>query len=207
MPRERLPIWGRSITAEDRVQDRLDPNGRYQGRQLIARDSPIDGRVSIGGWYREAIVVEFEESDILKSIYEMISKRASGALRFLDKEAILRNTYEFVRKAFDKGGEEEVTRFVDSLNAGDDVKVRLDVFLQNRVGVCRHYALTAGVLLEKFIRDGHLKGKLNVDRNEIQGRGAHEWARYTTWKGTPHIMDCSLEFFGTLAASRKVVDP
>ncbi|MCK4826180.1 hypothetical protein KA005_61120, partial [bacterium] len=79
---------------------------------------------------------------------------------------------------------------------GGDQKVMLDQFLRYGVGVCRHSALTAGLLLELLIKEKYLDGQVSVDRNTVEG--GHAWARYTNTKGTVYIIDITQEFFGTL---------
>ncbi|BDQ04844.1 MAG: hypothetical protein KatS3mg084_0362 [Candidatus Dojkabacteria bacterium] len=57
--------------------------------------------------------------------------------------------------------------------------VSLDKFLEHGVGTCRHMALFAACMVERFINDGYLNGaRVSVERNQIN-EDVHAWCRIT----------------------------
>src|SRR5262245_22670204 len=67
--------WDRTARAVARLTSRghIIESGAtklYHNRTIIGRDSPIDGGIYIGAYQREAIVVDFFSSPMLKSIFE-----------------------------------------------------------------------------------------------------------------------------------------
>lgn len=77
----------------------------------------------------------------------------------------------------------------------DHRKVDLNIYIKRGVGVCRHQALFAGTLLEKFVDDGILSGHVSVERNRIRRADdsdvydGHSWVRYTNSAGKVYILD------------------
>ena len=65
--------------------------------------------------------------------------------------------------------------------------------IDNYGGVCRHLGLLAAWILERAIKDGHLRGKVYFDH----GVG-HAWARYVTKGGESIIFDAMQEKYGYL---------
>ena len=189
-----MSSWFRSEQAVSRVDPRK--SGHYQGRRIIKRDTKIDGGVSIGGYPREAIVVDSEKYPAIQILYQRakINAKSDG---LITQRSAIRAVYETVDDVFIRRSEESLDNFRESRGIVDDKKVALDAFIAAGVGVCRHMALTAGVLLEKLIEEGYLRGRASVNRNSYN-HSAHEWARFEESVGGIYIIDVAQKYQGTL---------
>ena len=196
-------VWDRSIKARERLG--LSFKSMYKGRHFIAMDTRIDKGVSVGGFSREAIVVDFDKSPSLQRLYNEILLRCRVSGKFA-RNLFLGKLYGLVDETFQQRSDEYVEQLVNSLNVPDDYKVSLDFFVENHAGVCRHMALTAGVVTERLADNRYLRGKVSVDRNEVKGHGAHEWVRYTSSSGRVLIIDVARGFCGTLEDSAKLAN-
>lgn len=167
----------------------------YQGRPIIRKDSPIDGGVSIGQIEREALVVDFYRSKVIPVLYE----RAKNLARFhgrVDKDLILKAVFGIVSEKM-KTDESRVEEIIKKTNTKKDGKISIDHFINAGAAVCRQHALVCGVLVERFIKDGYLSGKVSIDRNSVYNHG-HVWCRYTASSGKVFILDPTLKFIGSL---------
>ena len=189
--------WDRTKILELRLEDVIK-NDTYLGRPIIKRDAPIDGGVYLGGSEREALVVNSQKAPWLNHAYLVACEktRHKGKIK---KTLIPGATYLTVREllSFDSPAVDKLTRDYPA-----DQKVSLGHFLQEGKGVCRHMALLAAFILEKFQKEGHLNGKVSVDRNSLYP-GAHAWCRYTNSAGKVFILDAAQKYFGTLEDSPK----
>lgn len=176
--------WDRTFIGSQRPDavDRM-----FKGRRIIGRDTPVDAGVYIGAGKREAIVVDFENDEQLQKVYERALELATTDEKF-DKGRALEAVYQAVEEAIPNRDLVAVQDIVQKYDAGDDRKIQLGVFISNGAGVCRHHALAAGAILEKFIKEGLLGGTVSIDRNTVGGSG-HAWARYTTSSGETVILD------------------
>ncbi|RJQ16895.1 hypothetical protein C4573_02435 [Candidatus Woesearchaeota archaeon] len=189
-----LPFWNRSSHGQQRLNHEVN-NGTYQGRPIIKRDSRINGGVSLGASPREAIVVDFQYGELDRQ-YQPLAQ-AVQRNPCAHESTILLAVYRVIDRVFIKRADKDLDFLIKKLDVKDDEKTKLDHFIRNGTGVCRHMALTAGALIERLIDEGYLTGKISVDRNDIPA-GAHAWARYTSQKGEVIIIDPSLKFFGKL---------
>ncbi len=135
------------------------PYGRYLGRPIIGRDSRIDGGVYIGRKPREAIVVDMAQPGLLYNVYSnwlielqkqapmwpwqhITSGRKRAVQRYLDLHmatlcrALVSRVLPFDRHV--------VAQVAEEHTLGPDDKVRLDVYLRRRGGVCRHQVCLLG---------------------------------------------------------------
>lgn len=191
---------------------------KFQGRDVIKRDSRINGGVYIVPGIQEAIVVDDGRGNNQKGSEEMsVLQREYGRAYsdFLTKAKALGANVEHGVKA---DQETSVVRaaFASSVDILDydlgiassiasehkDEKVNLSLFLQEGKGVCRHQALLASYYLERAISGGYMSGRVSVDRNYVEGRGGHAWARYTDSSGEVYIIDPAQNFVGTLKESK-----
>ena len=190
-------IWKRTIAAHERVKSIFEPAGMYQGRHIIGRDTTIDGGVSIGAYEREAIVVDSQHHPAIRQLYEKTKSKTERHGQIL-KGLVLNAVYDVVLETFpakDDGAVDQLVRSFGEIPR--DTKIALDTFINEGMGVCRHLALTAGVLLELFARDRYIGGRASVDRNEISA-GAREWARYVNTDRDIIIIDAALGYCGPL---------
>ncbi|MEK6936440.1 MAG: hypothetical protein AABW58_00035 [Nanoarchaeota archaeon] len=172
----------------------------FQGRHIIHKDSPIDGGVSVGQVEREALVVDFNKSKIIPVLYEE-AKKASTFRGQIDKDLILTAVFDVVTKRM-KTDESKVEKIIRETATAKDRKISIDHFISAGAAVCRQHALVCGVLIERFIKDGYLNGKVSIDRNSVYNNG-HVWCRYTSSSGKVLILDPTLKFKGKLEQGLK----
>ncbi|MFH1065535.1 MAG: hypothetical protein V1734_03455 [Nanoarchaeota archaeon] len=188
--------WDRTMFSEKRLEDVLEGES-YLGRKIIHRDSPIDKGVYLGAGEREAIVVDSEKYPAIRKLYEKAKEKAliGIASENVVKGLILNAVYSTVKESMNYDNE-AVDRLVDICNSGTDGKIALDIFIKNKVGVCRHMALACGALLELFKKDGFVSGNVSIDRN-TDGSG-HAWCRYTNSGGEVYILDVAQSYIGRM---------
>lgn len=187
--------WICTREAKSRLAGRIH-NGIYFGRHIIERDTPIDKGVSLGTIPREALVVDYNKSSALKNLYKIAYSKASINSKIV-RDRVLHAVYLTVDEAFPIRSNEEVEKIIAEYGGFDDQKVSLNHFIEKGAGVCRHFALTNGVLLEVFKREGHIKGNPSIDRNRDIFSG-HMWTRYTNSNRSVIILDQAQGFFGFL---------
>jgi len=185
--------------------------GKFAGRRIIARDTPINGGVYLGSGQREAIVIDDQKyPQELNHAYQrlrrkMEQEKGSG-------KSIFNYVNEVAKEAL--GGsqnqadvEKKVDQLVESLTKkyGPDTKVTLNSFIREGAGYCRHRSLLSGYLIERLVKEGVLKGKVSIDRNYLPDRGGHAWVR---WKGERRnqviIIDPSLNYVGRIENAPKI---
>jgi len=196
--------WNKTITAEQRVKNSafyeekglIRKEKIFQGRPIIGRDRKINGGVYLGGNAREAIVVDDKKDITLNKIYqELINRRRRAQARGIAfKQGIIEEIWLLVDEVmpFDQEHVEDI----ESELPEPDSKIYLSAFING--GVCRHQALLTAYLLERLSEEGVLRGKASVDRNYVEGRGGHAWARYTNSAGDVFILDSAQDYIGRL---------
>ena len=195
--------------------DWVDGEPQFGGRHVIREDSDIDGGVYLGSGEREAIVVDSENYGEVDRMYEKARDKASDSSGNVNKNFALQAAYEVAVEEFTPS-ESEMDRLVDMYGditdhdieseqdmrdeaylsgkiaehygVENDGKIGLDVFSEEGVGVCRHRALAAGAIIEKFQEDGILTGEVSVDRNS-RGKYGHAWVRYENSGGNVFVID------------------
>ncbi len=194
--------WDRTIAVENRLEKVLDEKKTYFGRHIISRDSPINQGVYMGGHPREAIVVNFEKSPQLQLAYFETKQRIMRKAGEIYRHLVLPTTYQIVKEKLEYS-DYKTEQIIKKYNSNNDQKISLGLFLEEGHGVCRHQALLAGGILEQFIDEGYIRGKVSVDRNSFF-HSAHAWCRYTSSKGIVMILDPTQDFIGTLKNSLKI---
>jgi hypothetical protein len=196
-------------------------------RPAITRDSPIDKGVfyiagSNGRSSMEAIVVDSEKYDALKMLFDQTKERIADEYNFdpcngeeikgnvrynpetgevilpktLSDTLLLKEVYTTVKETM-RYDNDAVEKIVDIIGVRNNGKIALDSFIYQKVGVCRHMALTCGALIELFKKEGHLNGKPSIDRNSNDSSG-HAWCRYTDEYNNVWILDVAQNFCGEL---------
>jgi len=204
MEEEVNPVaWNYTVCIEDRVEDQVkvvDGVKHFQNRPIICRDSPIDGGVYLGPTAGEAIVVDSEKYPAINNLYKIAKMKATEDGK-INKHKVLQAVFGTVKDTIPYN-ENGVNALLDDIVTGDDVKISLDVFINSKAGVCRHQALACGALLEKFKKEGHVKGTPSIDRNAIY-HGGHAWCRYTNSVGDVFILDVAQDYLGRLTDAPK----
>ena len=108
--------WDRTARMLERLTSRgqiseSGTTGLYNNRHIIGRDSPIDGGVYLGACQREAVVVDFYNSPMLKSIFESAKLEISSQSLRAELD-ILNAVYTAVYQAmtYDHNAVEELVR-------------------------------------------------------------------------------------------------
>lgn len=187
----------------------------YRGRRQIERDSRIDGGVYMGTYGGEAIVVDSKNRpEAYDALLEQAKEIAHQTGRPLSVEVAIGSVYKAVgeKMQYSQQGVDtilnEAAKMQGKPKFEDGTKLDLGAFISRGVGVCRHQALACGVLLERMIDQGLIRGQVSVDRNKKWSplgdrRDGHAWARFTTEDGRVFIIDVAQRFIGTLEDSRK----
>jgi hypothetical protein len=188
--------WSRSVEMAQRLEDKIEGD-TYLGYPIIRRDTSIDGGISVGATEREAIVVDSKNDPYVLQLYQTAKHLATSG-GSVHRSMVLASVYNTVLTAM-PNTDVQIDAVLKHYDKGDK-PVHLGYFIQHSIGVCRHHALTVGVLLELFKKDGHIRGTVSIDRNEMDG-GAHMWARYTSYEGIVCVIDVTRRFLGTLQES------
>tara|TARA_Y100000310_G_C20563938_1_gene754500 strand:+ start:500 stop:1114 length:615 start_codon:yes stop_codon:yes gene_type:complete len=176
-----------------RINDDVDDD-MFQGRPIIHRDTPILGGVYLGKSQREAIVVD--DSKPMLQMYQLAREKVWMGYRKINVGGVPLVVYSTVRKVM-KFDDDRTDALIARFDAGKDTKISLGCFVKEGYGVCRHMALAAGYILEKFKEEYGLTGETSVDRNSWL-RWGHAWARHTTVDGDVIIIDPAQARFGSL---------
>jgi len=188
------------LTQTEPVQNTA-PNQRYQDRSVVAiKDGKIDKGVFIAG---EPLVIDFDRSPILQKMYRAAVEQASPGGKF-DPSRFPKAVFDQVNKAVPNKSPDAVDKLKVAVGATPDRKISLDVFLENGTGVCRHVSAACGVLLERGIKTGLIKGTVSIDGNIRRTNDpiGHAWCRFTPENngraGTPVILDVMHGYLGRL---------
>jgi len=202
---DHLGNWDKTIRVNERLKDSSyyeEPAGesiygKWQGRDIIGRDSRINGGVYVGGGTREAIVVDDKTQTHLIDVYEKlldrVERRTQDGVSF--KKGILSDVFTIAREILPYNAK-RVDEIIGALKS--DQKIALAVFIKEKAGVCRHQALLCAYLLEKLKQEGKVDGTVSVDRNFIPNRGGHAWVRYVNSAGNVFIIDPAQGFIGKI---------
>ncbi|MEI7603754.1 MAG: hypothetical protein WCJ19_01925 [bacterium] len=181
---------------------------KMQGRRLIYRDQRIEGGAFISGLNsagkiaKELLVVDStlgkKGSGVYTKAYLELEKELNarrGKESAPNQGALLRSVYDVTNDTL-KESSDGVDKIINKYGVGS--KIDLSFFMNEGVGVCRHMALLSAWLIEKLITEGKIKGNISVDRNYIEGRGGHAWARFTSDAGQVFIIDPAQHYVGPL---------
>ncbi len=176
-------------------------------RPLIKRDSKIDGGCYWSNTGDTATVVDWEkQKDYGLGKVESDLLRLLAGIDVEDTAQVAETVRSLVEGAMPYRGNfvEHMERGLKKEYGNNDslpVKVALVNYLKGSDkgsgGVCRHQCLLAGLLLERMIGRGELKGKVSVDRNVVSDAG-HAWTRYTDELGRVFIIDPAQKRSGQL---------
>lgn len=131
---------------------------------------------------REIIIVDPSNAPLLKEATQNLVVR-------LEKD-ILQTTLQFVREElFDimNCDDETVWALIDQNSEGKlEPEIPLELFLKEKVGVCRHIALTTTYLIDHLIKKEILTGEVFLIREQTPF-GRHAWTLLLTEEGAWHL--------------------
>ncbi len=216
MDGDRGERWDYTVSYENKLENQRALEEReyrgvkekyYQGRRMIARDTPINGGVYVcmdSQGQVEAVVVDDKTQKELDEVYKRLLSRSQSnmaAARKGFKRVILKDVFELVQEELPYDLERSTTLASEDMRIGR--KIALEVFVGHKAGVCRHQALLAAYLLERLKKERRINPKsVSVDRNYKEGLG-HCWVRYTNSVGDVFIIDPAMRFFGKLDDENK----
>lgn len=221
--------WENTIRAVERVKSSHpwlyeEPSGEarqgfFAGRRIIGRDTPINGGVYVGSGVREAIVVDDQKypKELLDTYRELRIRMAQEQQRSpQNRKTTLQliadlSSEKLGGKASEADLETQIAELLTRLTGspkgvdtrGQDIKVALNTFMQNKSGICRHRALLAGYLMEQLVKDRIIQGRISVDRNTT-AQGGHAWVRYEGPNKNVFIIDPSLGYVGPIEKAPKI---
>lgn len=202
---ENAEEWNKTVLVQERLRggsffeepSRESRYGKWQGRNIIGRDCPVNGGVYLGGGEREAVVVDDKKQPELVTAYQELLKRRKAAepKGEIFKSGVLSEVFNLTKELLPYSD-----RIVAQVTGGlqPDQKISLSSFLKSKGGVCRHQALLAAYLLEKLKSDGLVNGNVSVDRNYVSGQGGHAWVRYVNSVGEIFVIDPAQNFIGKI---------
>lgn len=195
--------WGYTVNFKDRHGE------TYQGRRIIGRDTAIDNGVYFGNYEGEALVVDSKKyPKQYERLLDIAKSEASDQKGSVVRGKVLDAVFHTVKKAMpysQKGVDsllQDVAEREGKSKFKDGTKIDLSMFIEDGVGVCRHQALTVGLLLEKMKEEGHIRGDISVDRsmtwNPKGERDGHAWVRYTSHSGDVWVLDVAQNYIGPI---------
>jgi|GEM_PF-3150162 len=128
---------------------------------------------------REVIIVDPNHAPLLD--------RATQSLLQQVEKDILQKTLCYVKEELfdlDLCDEDTLWNFIAETEMFPEIP--LDVFLDAKIGVCRHFALTATYLIEQLIRKGVLKGEVFLIREDTPF-GRHAWTLFLSEHSAWHL--------------------
>lgn len=139
------------------------------------------------GTKRETIIVEPENSPLLNAACEKIAREVS----VLDDEIdILQTVLLFVADElfrFQYRGSVQTDMVIKHYTIENQTnEIPLEFFLNEKIGSCRHLALTSSYLLQALVQKKILSGKAFFIRDNTND-GRHAWSLYLNEKGAWHL--------------------
>lgn len=152
----------------------------------VLQESIPDGPFQYpGSRPREIIVVDPDASPLLDRAYENLPIGEG-----FSEEQIVEAVFYYVREElFDLNlcNPWDVRRLIWSLHPDEtEPEMALDVFLENKTGLCRHLALTSTYLIDRLIKEGRLQGEVYLIRENCP-MGRHAWTLFISNAGAWHL--------------------
>lgn len=172
------------------------PYGYYNNHAIIGRDSRTMRDGVYGTRSSEQLVVDDKSERVKAVVDEILSRvREMGKSPTMDQRAILEEVRSGVAHTlrYDLDATEKLCdpyRF----NKGS---IMMSEFIKEGIGVCRHQAVLAALVMESLIDVGLLYGDISVERNhDTEIGGAHAWAVFKS-DADDVIVDPAQGFVGT----------
>lgn len=169
-------------------------------RQMDSSVTEADvGRFACMGFSttREVCTVDYEKSTVIQNVYGKLKEKIEkihedfSSKKDLDlkglEEIVLLTIQQEIIDTFDKTDDSNETTIVEAAKEkstdyvtidGQKIPlISLDVFIEKRIGICRHRAMLFSVLASRLKKDGLLLGEVRMVRDIVKG-GAHAWNLY-----------------------------
>jgi len=136
---------------------------------------------------REIITVDPQNSPLLEKGYQELLLTLSNELS--EKEILFQVADYVGQTLFDlqKCSDHAVYALIHQHANGQlEPEIPLEIFLAERVGVCRHIALATTYIVNRLIKEGHLQGEAFLVRDYVRC-GRHAWTLFLSKEGAWHI--------------------
>jgi hypothetical protein len=173
------------------------PHGVYRNHPIIGRRSPTMRNGVYGTQNSEFVLVD-DKSRLLKFVVEdfMQTLPSGEDAVTLSPQMILKQIVRRVGNVMRYDLKE--TERLSSPHYDKKGMIDLSEYVERGVGVCRHQALLAALLIETVIERGYLTGRASVERNhDLEANGAHAWAVYKSDTAEDVIVDVAQNFVGS----------
>lgn len=165
---------------------------------------------------REMIVLNFKESPLLRKKYRefeaLLNNKQNRAKKLITPMQLLIFTNCFIPQAVflkQKNNQQLVEDFIakcsqqsDRMRVDTNPIIAIDEFIHARLGVCRHHALIAVFLMDRYLQLNpdkcSFKGKLQIMRSNVKS-GAHSWVTLVTGNGQHYCLDTLNNVLGNLS--------
>lgn len=130
-----------------------------------------DGSFSYPGQNRrEVILFDPDNSPHFDAAYQRLTSQITPEMEEVE---ILQTVGELIETLFDreKGSPQSIYSFAGTR------EVPLDAFLEEKIGICRHYALVAALFLKRLSNEGWIDGEARLIRRDIPDR-RHGWCLF-----------------------------
>jgi len=134
---------------------------------------------------REVLLVDPENSPILNEAFADLKNQLE---KTFDEREILLTTFYFVREHLfdlDRCTEKIVAELIQQFT-GQEPEISIEIFLEEKIGVCRHIALVTTYLLHRLNLEGWIEGKALLIREQIPS-GRHAWSVFISESGAWHL--------------------
>jgi hypothetical protein len=165
-------------------------------RHSIGRDTRLAEGVYEGSYGGEAITIDYRKNPQLidAAVSDVMAAARDPQTGRVRKDQIMRSVFNRVSDTMQYDAVAVAKIFEDELGGKEGKKISLNSYIERGVGVCRHQALFAGVILERLKDEGVIGGTASVDRNMVRSGpdgeyDGHAWVRYTNSGGDVFILD------------------
>jgi hypothetical protein len=198
-------IAGREIQGWEDFEpsDEVAPYGYFHKHPIIGRASSSVMNGVYGTSSSEWVVVDNEDPLTTEVVDEVLDElHELGKTPTNQTYTLLKHIETRVSEVLDYDLDE-----VDQMSEPHYRKkglINLSDYIEAGVGVCRHQALLAALLIETAINENLLDGTVGVERNvDLELNGAHAWAVYRDGVHPDLIVDPANNFVGTRAEAKR----
>lgn len=131
---------------------------------------------------REVITVDPDNSPLLQQACTKLKEQLEGDILLKTLLFVQENLFDDTRCT-----NENLSHLIQNFGGGQlEPDIPLEVFLEEKTGVCRHIALTTTYLINDLIREGLLSGNVYLIREQTPF-GRHAWTLFLTDNAAWHL--------------------
>lgn len=179
------------------------PYGYYNNHPIIGRESRSMRNGAYGSRGSEQIIIDDKSRQVRNIVNDQVARLTQmGESSTTGERALLKDVMVGVSEAlrYDLPATEKLCE----PHYGNKGMIMLSEFLDKGIGVCRHQAVLAALIMESAIENGLLYGQVSVERNQdIVARSGHAWAVFKSEYGDI-IVDSAQHFVGSREEAAKM---